>query len=242
VYECSELVRLSSSPLDARCQWDLAVVRLAKPAHEGLRSVPLRAGALAQGEALAVVGFPAGLPAKVDLGARVVDARAEHGDYFTLDSDTFFASSGSGVFDGAARLVGIFGRGSADFDRDDAGACNRVHHEQDVGAVGYEEATRSNALLQTLGVAGAPAAKQPCVLTPECPGSRCEPLRGSETIQIAAPDAAAPKPAAASSCALAGARTTGPWTSAASAMIAMLALSIRRRRAWRGPASLRSIA
>jgi MYXO-CTERM domain-containing protein len=192
VYECAELVQRIESPLDARCQWDLAVIRLSRPVHAGLVPVQLRSGptgaTAVAGEPLAVIGFPSGLPAKVDLGARVIDPRAEHGDYFTLDSDTFFASSGSGVFDGDGRLLGIFARGGTDFDHDDAGGCSRSHRVEDAGAgtaSSYEEATFSAALLPLLGERSTALPGASCALQRDCDAVACEPVAASRTLAVA---------------------------------------------------------
>lgn len=75
---------------------------------------------------------------KTDLGAQVIDARAEHGDFFSLNSDTFVVSSGSGVFDMQGQLVGLFARGRRDYDRE--GDCYRSHRVPEKGADAYEEA------------------------------------------------------------------------------------------------------
>jgi V8-like Glu-specific endopeptidase len=139
VYECSHVVTRVVSQAGARCGWDLAVVRLDRSVQTPRAPARFRAAVLETGEPLAVIGFPLGLPAKVDRGARVLDTRPDRDDYFTLNSDTFSVSSGSGVFDGAGQLVGLFARGEADFEQH--GACQRVRRIDGDPATAFEEAT-----------------------------------------------------------------------------------------------------
>ena len=109
--------------------------------HAAESGVPatVRAAPIEQDEAVVVVGSPAGLPIKVDAGGRVIDARTKQGDYFTLSSDTFAVSSGSGVFDAKGQLVGLFARGRRDYDTERD--CQRAHHHDPQQDDGYEEAT-----------------------------------------------------------------------------------------------------
>ena len=113
VYGCGEVLALARSAADSACHVDLALVGLERtpPVEEPpvLRDVPVEAD-----EPVTVIGYPAGLPVKVDSGARVVDPRSGRGDSFTLSSDTFAVSSGAGVFDRAGALVGVFARGRPD--------------------------------------------------------------------------------------------------------------------------------
>ena len=78
---------------------------------------------------------------------------------FTLSSDTFAASSGSGVFDTEGALVGVFARGRVDYDAD--GPCQRVHREREDDAIGYEQATHVAVLRRLLKAAG--RGEQPAV-------------------------------------------------------------------------------
>ena len=139
VYGCGEVLALARSAADSACHVDLALVGLERtpPVEEPpvLRDVPVEAD-----EPVTVIGYPAGLPVKVDSGARVVDPRSGRGDSFTLSSDTFAVSSGAGVFDRAGALVGVFARGRPDYDAD--GDCQRVHREPEHDAAGYEEAAQ----------------------------------------------------------------------------------------------------
>jgi V8-like Glu-specific endopeptidase len=142
VFECKRVLGRARTPRESLCRYDIVLVELDRGAVASipavLRSLPAEAG-----EALAVIGFPAGLPVKIDEGASVVDARSTQGDFFTL-SDTFGVSSGSGVFDAQGELVGLFARGRQDYE--DGPNCQRVRREAEVGASGYEEATHVAAI------------------------------------------------------------------------------------------------
>ncbi len=148
VFECTEVLARVKTPPDAGCHFDFGLVRLSRSAPE---AVPFRTRPLEAGEPLAVIGFPAGLPVKIDRGARVVDLRPAQGDFFTLTSDTFAVSSGSGVFDGAGNLVGLFSRGRRDYDQD--GGCSRVHRDEEIDAAGYEEAAYVAGIRELLNTA-----------------------------------------------------------------------------------------
>ena len=63
---------------------------------------------------------PSGLPLKVEAAVRVLNAKVSAWR-FTLASDTFEGSSGSGIFDSQGHLVGIVARGAVDYVRSDAG-------------------------------------------------------------------------------------------------------------------------
>lgn len=143
VYGCKGVLKQVRSQEGAACRYDFALVNLERQVPEA-RPAQLREARVGQGEHLAVIGFPAGLPVKTDLGAQVIDARADHGDFFTLDSDTFVVSSGSGVFDMQGQLVGLFARGRRDYDRE--GDCYRAHRVSEPDADAYEEALHVAAL------------------------------------------------------------------------------------------------
>lgn len=151
VHTCREvLARLSAEP-GASCRVDLALVRLDRHAERAIEPPSLRDTPLYAGERLIVIGFPGGLPVKVDRGARVMDARSAHGDYFTLDSDTFEHSSGSAVFDMNGRLAGLFVRGRRDYIAD--GGCIVANRVTASTTDGFEEATYAGAVAAALRAA-----------------------------------------------------------------------------------------
>jgi V8-like Glu-specific endopeptidase len=122
IYGCRKIVHRTVSALGVRPRIDYAVIQLDRPAV-GRTPVTLRATPLVQGEPLATIGSVSGLPAKIDTGSQVLDTRVASGDYFLLDSDTFSGSSGSGVFDAQANLVGVLVRGGADYEKRADGLC-----------------------------------------------------------------------------------------------------------------------
>lgn len=155
VVECRRVLGRVKTAADAPCRYDFVLLQLDREASTAVPAT-LRDEPVQPGEALAVVGFPAGLPVKIDRGAKAVDARATQGDYFTLNSDTFAVNSGSGVFDVEGRLVGLFARGRRDYDAD--ADCQRVHRE--VESTEFEEATHIapvRALLQAITDPSEPA-------------------------------------------------------------------------------------
>jgi V8-like Glu-specific endopeptidase len=117
----SDLYRCKSVPVcahrtdpDGR-RWDFAFVELERPVSPPRRPAPMDLDGLTVGSHMEVIGFPSGLPVKIDEDAKVLDTRASFGDYFALGSDTYDRSSGSGVFDAEGVLRGVFQRGAEDY-------------------------------------------------------------------------------------------------------------------------------
>jgi V8-like Glu-specific endopeptidase len=115
IYRCKSIpVRKIGVDGDGR-RLDYAVIELDRPVDSARRPVEVAGEVPPVGSSVTVIGYPSGLPVKVDSGAQVLYARSCL-DYFTISSDTFQASSGSGVFDGRGRLVGSFVRGGPDYE------------------------------------------------------------------------------------------------------------------------------
>lgn len=110
VFACSQIVVRSDWP-------DYAVVRLDRPATPRFSPLPIKQGdfALRPGEPLRMIGFPSGIPAKIDDGGRVIDPRDESLDHFVATTDSFGGNSGSPVLDARQEVVGILVRGASDF-------------------------------------------------------------------------------------------------------------------------------
>lgn len=106
---------------------DYAVVRLDRPVSAARSPASVRPGdeALDLGAGVGVIGFPSGIPAKIDLGGTVTRNRPTQRDYFQASLDTFGGNSGSGVFTLDGLLAGILVRGEQDYVRD--GRCFRVN-------------------------------------------------------------------------------------------------------------------
>ena len=109
VYSCRSVVHTEVNPGS-----DFAVVRLNRPVTDRAPVQVRMSGAVAVGDPLYVVGYPAGLPAKISGGARVrsVDERG----FILANLDTYGGNSGSAVFNDANDQVeGILVEGEADF-------------------------------------------------------------------------------------------------------------------------------
>jgi V8-like Glu-specific endopeptidase len=119
---CSELVAREVGQLADGSAIDYALVRLEHPVGGRDADPPLRALPVDPGEHLTSVGFPAGLPLKID-----VNAEAVIGDRtgFRLTTDAYHGSSGSAVYDDDGALVGVLTGGQPDFERDLALKCYR---------------------------------------------------------------------------------------------------------------------
>lgn len=128
VYTCSAI-------LVSDVAADYAIVELARPVT-GRVPVDVRVtyDGLDVGAPVTLIGFPSGLPVKVDEGG---DVRASvTGAAFRATVDAFSSSSGSGVFDEDARLVGFLQRGGRDYvESDDCNEVNVVEGPADGGEV-----------------------------------------------------------------------------------------------------------
>jgi Trypsin-like peptidase domain len=95
---------------------DFAVVQLDRAVSPDQRIPPVAMQRMPAGERATVIGYPSGLPVKVDRGATILDAREGEIDYLRLASDTFVGSSGSGVFNQQNELLAVVVRGGEDFE------------------------------------------------------------------------------------------------------------------------------
>ena len=130
VYSCARvLLDADSSQLTP----DYAIIELDRPV-EGLHAPALirPASVVPEGEPVSMIGFGSGLPAKIDAGAAVADARAEFLDYFVVNLDAFEGHSGSATFDSDDRLAGILLGGRVpDYVPSPGESCSRVNVFQD---------------------------------------------------------------------------------------------------------------
>ena len=107
VYSCARVVLESDAPTNALTP-DFAIIELDRPIAGAHAPVTIRpAIALSNGDPISMIGFGSGLPAKIDSGAFIADARAAYGDYFVANLDAFGGHSGSATFDEDGRLAGI---------------------------------------------------------------------------------------------------------------------------------------
>jgi hypothetical protein len=177
VYGCRRIVKRQITADTNPPRIDYAIVQLDRTAV-GRTPATFRTTPLSDGEPLSVLGCVSGLPAKIDSGAHVVSSRAPNSDYFLLDSDTFQGSSGSGVFDANAQLVGVLVRGGEDYvDRPDA-ACKVPKVVSTVGDSGMlragvgEEATYVARAIEGLCASGWPSPRL-CGAQPRCGDGFC---------------------------------------------------------------------
>lgn len=107
VYACERVALEGDAPANDLTP-DFAVIELDRPVTGGHLPVTIRpALPFTDGDPMAMIGFGSGLPAKIDSGATVADARANRGDFFVVNLDAFEGHSGSATFDSESRLAGI---------------------------------------------------------------------------------------------------------------------------------------
>jgi|GEM_PF-1214133 len=124
VYRCAALIVDGASDIPGGL--DLAIVQLDRPVTGRAPQTPVRPTAepgddpllrslLQAGDGLMMIGYPSGIPLKLDPSGIVTNPRTTQGDRFTAAIDAFHGNSGSGVFDGAQRLVGVLTSGADDY-------------------------------------------------------------------------------------------------------------------------------
>lgn len=137
VFACRQVVSIAEGG-----DFDHAVVQLGRPVGPPRAPVALRLDdePLPVGTPLVVIGFPDGIPAKIDDGGVVLDPRGDDLDFFRASLDTFGGNSGSGVFLETGELVGLLVRGERDYTRE--GDCFIVNVvDEDGGSRGGEDIT-----------------------------------------------------------------------------------------------------
>ncbi len=129
---------------------DYAWLRLRTPAPPSRAPAPIyvQDAAFDVGTPIVSIGAGGGIPLKLDAGGRVRDARADVGDYFVADTDTFGGGSGGGAFDAQMALLGILARGGTDFAPTEAG-CNAVVQQPD-GSSADEQFTYASRAVEGL--------------------------------------------------------------------------------------------
>lgn len=143
LYTCAEVVVFRYS-LNGFDRDDYAVVRLDRPVapHYAPVRLSLRPQRVQRGDSLITMGFPSGLPLKVDDGG-VVTHNDPVNAYFFATTDTFGGSSGGPVFDAETlEQVGFVVRGRGDFSPDTTAdpVCVRARRfDNEAGAHDYTE-------------------------------------------------------------------------------------------------------
>jgi V8-like Glu-specific endopeptidase len=132
IYRCSQLVvqELSESRSG---RLDYAILQLDRPATPRFEPAPVaRNVAMTVGEPVTIIGFGSGLPAKIDDGGKVTEARTNTLDYFEATTDSFGGNSGSGVFNARGEVVGILVNGQNDYTY--RGGCARPQEYPETGS------------------------------------------------------------------------------------------------------------
>ncbi len=132
VYSCRR-VALEADAVGSDLTPDFAVIQLDRPVVGDHAPAAIRpAVALQTGEAISMIGFGSGLPAKIDSGASVARVRAGGLDFFIVNLDAFEGHSGSATFDANNRLAGILLGGRVpDYVSSPAEGCYRANVFQD---------------------------------------------------------------------------------------------------------------
>lgn len=158
LYRCADLVlRRNSAGVD------YAIVQLDRRVGSSQRPVVLADATvdLTTGDPIHLIGFGAGLPAKLDSGGRVLVPRSDTRDFFVATPDTFVGNSGSPAFNEDYELIGVLARGQDDYGYEDG--CARVDtHPVDGGPDGSEELTYSSRAVDALCVSSPLLAPEIC--------------------------------------------------------------------------------
>jgi V8-like Glu-specific endopeptidase len=124
LYRCRSIPVAFQPKIDAESRPDYAVVQLDRPVLGSGHPARIASDALELGASVNVIGYPNGLPVKIDCGARVLD-RSDDGirrDY-GLTSDTYAGSSGAAVIDERDQVAAIVVRGGQDYEYDATAHC-----------------------------------------------------------------------------------------------------------------------
>ncbi|MBN1946500.1 MAG: trypsin-like peptidase domain-containing protein [Bradymonadales bacterium] len=153
VFRCKEL--LVEADTLVRGELDYAIIRLDRPATPRFTPAPVRLEAeeLEVRDPVVLIGFPNGLPVKIDDGGRVTHSGDEDLTTFTTTSDAFSGNSGSGVFDASGQVIGVLVTGIEDYRLE--GDCYVVWEVSD--SRGYEGVTYVHQAIAALCETGYPS-------------------------------------------------------------------------------------
>jgi hypothetical protein len=142
VYSCAAIIHREEQDAGA----DFAIIKLDRPVV-GHTPLPMRTSGEAKlNDAVIVIGFPVGLPAKVAAGNI---RKTDDPSFYVTNLDTYGGNSGSAVFDANTGLIeGVLVRGENDFV--ETGGCVISNHCTQEGCRG-EDVTKIDAILPYLG-------------------------------------------------------------------------------------------
>lgn len=110
VYSCKKILSRTLNPLT---KMDFAVIELDRSVTDRTPLSFRKTGNVAEGDSIAVIGHPVGLPTKIADNAKV---RSIKDNFFVTNLDTYHGNSGSPVLSTRTGMVeGILVRGDSDF-------------------------------------------------------------------------------------------------------------------------------
>jgi hypothetical protein len=151
---------------------DFAVIQLDRPADRERVPISFAVEPALPNESVTVIGYPSGIPAKIDRGARVRPSSQLAPDVMTIDSDTFTASSGSAVLNADGELLGNIVSGAADYTYLTDAGCQVTREEELTADPGWEKALAIRYTLRALCEAGWPSSEH-CGRAPQCGDDFC---------------------------------------------------------------------
>ncbi len=138
VFRCEEVLAIGRSSVT----FDYALVRLARPVLDR-PPLPVRSERVRRGDRVTLIGFPLGLPLKIDAGGVVIDPD-EGRHTFATTFDAYGGNSGSAVLDSSTgEVVGVHVGGGPDFARD--GSCLRSLLCESIGPPDCQGAVETHA-------------------------------------------------------------------------------------------------
>jgi hypothetical protein len=216
VYGCERVVLERDARSDAITP-DYAVIQLDRPVEGSQVPVEIRpAVPLQEDDALSMIGFGSGLPAKIDSGASVAEPPRAGRDFFVANLDAFEGHSGSSIFDANHQLAGILLGGRVpDYVMASGEICYRVNEfdDSEAGELVHDISTIVRALCDDGWTRG-----ETCE-TSACQGDLCEPSPPQGVV-----------PADTSGCSAAAASPAGgPWALFTGLGLLWLGWELRRR-------------
>ena len=94
---------------------DIAMIQLDRPVASPRQPAPMRGlnrGAASTGDGVTLVGYPDGIPLKIDEGGAIT---GREGDDYLTSSDAFGGNSGSAVYDDQREVIGLLVAGQEDY-------------------------------------------------------------------------------------------------------------------------------
>jgi hypothetical protein len=169
VFGCRALIRLPRSTQGQPAP-DFSVVQLDRAT--GRKPVNLASALPSVGDPLVALGYPSGLPLKIDRGGVVLRTSFPDEQQLTASVDAFQGNSGGPIFNADRGLVGILVAG-APTDYETRGGCQRPRRVEPT-ADGGERILKQDAVVDALCGMKYPSVRL-CGATTECGDGTCSP-------------------------------------------------------------------